>query len=250
MVFPINIKTIGLTQNVPNVGANGRSPLRYHRGYKISVRKSWTSKTVQFLTVSFCLDLFLLSYVPSAIAHQVKIAEEVGATIHVEPNDNPRAGENSQTWFALTRKGGKSIAVEECDCQLAVYKQPRKPGDSPVLKPALKPLSAEQYKDIPGADIVFPQVGVYQVALTGKAKDANSFKPFDLQFDVTVAAGNTVTKPIQEIAFKETKEISQEKSLEVANKNTSSNQEFGLPWWIFALPLLGVGGFFVWKKIK
>ncbi len=201
-----------------------------------------TNKTAQFLSAIFCLDLFLLNYVPSAIAHQVKIAQEVGATIHVEPNDSPRAGENSQTWFALTRKGGKPIALAECDCQLAVYKQPRKPGDSPVLKPELKPLSAEQYKEIPGADIVFPQVGAYQVALTGKAKDATSFKPFDLQFDVTVAAGNSVTKPIQE--------TSQEKSLEIANKNTSSNQEFGLPWWIFVLPVLGVGGFFVWKKIK
>jgi S-adenosylmethionine-diacylglycerol 3-amino-3-carboxypropyl transferase len=31
----------GLTQNVPNVGANGRSPSRYHRGYKVSLRKSY-----------------------------------------------------------------------------------------------------------------------------------------------------------------------------------------------------------------
>jgi hypothetical protein len=211
-----------------------------------------TIRNAKFLAASFYIYLSLLSYVTPAIAHQVKIAEEVGATIHVEPNDNPRAGENSQTWFGLTRKGGKTIALEECDCQLAIYREPRKPGDSPVLKPVLKPLSAEKYKDIPGAEIVFPQVGVYGLALNGQARDGKSFKPFELNFKVTVAAGNNIK--VQENSKEKVQENSQEISQEISqekHKNAYVNNQYSqLPFWVFLLPVVGIGGFLLWRKTK
>lgn len=148
-------------------------------------------------TSRLLLALIVFAFLNSpAFAHQVKIANDVGATIHIEPNDNPRAGEVSQAWFALTRKGGKVIPLKDCNCQLAVYSKPRKPGEAALLTPTLKPISAERYQGIPGADITFPKPSAYQLQLSGKPSGGENFQPFEFNFEVTVAAGTSQPKPV------------------------------------------------------
>ncbi|MBK1989551.1 hypothetical protein A0J48_018765 [Sphaerospermopsis aphanizomenoides BCCUSP55] len=129
---------------------------------------------------------------PIAAAHTVKIAGDVGGTIHIEPNDNPRAGETAQTWFALTRKGGQVLPLKECNCQLAIYAEPHTPGEPALLEPPLKPVDAERYLGIPGAEITFPKPGVYELQLSGNPLTAGNFRPFELKFQVTVATGKAV----------------------------------------------------------
>jgi hypothetical protein len=133
--------------------------------------------------------LYLTLNATPVFAHKVQIAEDIGGTLHIEPNDTPRAGEPSLTWFALTRQGGKVLSLEECNCKLSIYSLTSKQGDSPILIPSLKPVSAERYQGIPGAEIQFPQPGAYQLQLSGTPKIEGSFKPFELKFEVTVAAG-------------------------------------------------------------
>ena len=126
------------------------------------------------------------------LAHTVKISADVGATIHIEPNDNPRAGEVTQAWFALTRKGGKVIPLKDCNCQLAIYAEPHAVGEPALLEPPLKPIEVERYQGIPGAEVTFPKPGAYQLQLSGKPVIEGSFKPFELKFVVTVATGKAV----------------------------------------------------------
>lgn len=134
-----------------------------------------------------------------AIAHEVKIDQDIGATLHIEPSDTPRAGEKSTAWFALTQRGGQTIPLAACDCKLAVYSQPN--TATPVLSPPLTPINAEGYQDIPGATFAFPKVGAYRLVLSGQppAKPPNAeeigFAPFELDFDVTVAAGDPAPGP-------------------------------------------------------
>lgn len=135
--------------------------------------------------------LLLPLLVAPASAHKVQISEDVGSTLHIEPNDNPKAGEPALAWFALTRKGGKAIPLRDCNCKLDIYSQPRTPDASPVLSPPLKAMSAEGYQGIPGADIVFPKPGAYQVQLSGTAASGANFKPFSLTYTVTVAGGKS-----------------------------------------------------------
>jgi hypothetical protein len=139
--------------------------------------------------------LIFLLFTSPVFAHKVKISEDVGATLHIEPNDNPRAGEPAQAWFALTRKGGKVIPLAECNCQLAVYSQPRKPGETALFKPSLKSIIAEKYQGIPGADIIFPKPGAYLLELNGKPVKTDDFKSFELKFEMTVAAGTSSANP-------------------------------------------------------
>jgi hypothetical protein len=127
-----------------------------------------------------------------ALAHTVKISVDVGGTVHLEPNDNPRAGEVTQTWFVLTRKGGQIIPLKDCNCQLSVYAEPYAAGEPALLEPRLQPIQAERYQGIPGAEVIFPKPGAYQLQIRGKPVREGNFQPFELKFPVTVATGKTI----------------------------------------------------------
>ncbi|MCM0591458.1 MAG: hypothetical protein KA716_15015 [Gloeotrichia echinulata DEX184] len=176
------------------------------------------------------LSLLVISVTPisSVFAHKVKIAADVGATLHIEPNDNPRAGEPAKTWFALTRKGGKVIPLKECNCKLAVYAEPHTPGEPALLEPSLKPVTAERYQGTPGTEITFPKPGAYQLQLTGKPATGASFKPFELKFEVTVAAGSSVESIPQNI--------------QNVNKDVGENKPQQIPLWAIALPIVAIIG--------
>ena len=132
----------------------------------------------------------------SAQAHTVKTSGDVAALFHIEPDDNPKAGQASRAWFALTKKGGELIPLEKCNCKLEVHPEPHKEGSEPLLEPPLKAISAEQYQGVPGAEIVFPKAGIYELEISGTAKDGQSFQPFELSYDVTVQSGEAAQSSI------------------------------------------------------
>jgi hypothetical protein len=153
----------------------------------------------------------------TTVAHQVQISDDVGATIHIEPKDNPRAGEPSQAWFALTRKGGRVIPLTQCECELLIYAEPHTPGEPALLEPSLEPVSAERYQGIPGAEITFPRPGLYQLQLNGKPKTEGSFQPFKFNFQVTVAAGTfSESKTVQNINYPENPDVNIKSGLTIA----------------------------------
>ncbi len=171
------------------------SPVKPARSLFPSSSQLILFKANQNLKVVWIFLLILISTIAFSIpvsAHKVEVAEDVGGTLHLEPHDTPQAGIPSQAWIALTHKGGKAIALSECNCQLAIYATPHPPGTPALLQPTLKPVSAERYQNIPGAEITFPQPGAYQLQLTGKPVDGKSFHPFNLKFDLTVAQGAPV----------------------------------------------------------
>lgn len=119
-------------------------------------------------------------------AHTIKADGEVGALFHLEPDHNPRVGDPALIWFALTRRGGESIPLQACNCQLAVYSSPWTEGAEPVLEPNLEAIDAESFTGIPGAEVIFPQVGTYVLELSGDPVVEGDFEPFRLTYDVTV----------------------------------------------------------------
>ena len=136
-------------------------------------------KALSFIAVSTLVAI-------PAIAHNVEISNDVAATFHLAPNHNPQVGKPAQAWFALTRRGGQTIPLSECNCALDVYAVPRTEGDLPILEPQLSAIDVEKYKDIPGASIVFPQAGAYELVISGTAKDNASFSAFELSYGVNV----------------------------------------------------------------
>jgi hypothetical protein len=126
-----------------------------------------------------------------ALAHKVKISNQVGATLHIEPTDQARANESTVIWFALTKKGGQIIPLRQCDCQLQVFKLPSKTA---ILQPALRSINAEKYQGIPSAQVLFKNPGAYRLALSGRPRAGQNFQPFQLQFELTVAPGRASSK--------------------------------------------------------
>ncbi len=147
-----------------------------------------------------CLSLHPIFSPDKAIAHEVEVVEDVGATMHIEPNDTPRAGEEVLAWFALTQRGGQTISEADSKCELAIYAQPRQSTDAPVLTPTLTAVDAEGYQDIPGARFTFPKVGAYTLLLSCIPEQASEFDSFELDFEVTVAAGQAVSEPSGAVA--------------------------------------------------
>lgn len=126
------------------------------------------------------------------LAHQVKTSNEIGSTIHVEPADRARTNEQTVVWFALTRKGGQTVPLKDCQCQLQILQLP---GKKLVMQPALQPINAEKYQSIPSATVLFKQAGAYVLELSGQPQAGISFQPFKLQFDLLVSPGTARAVP-------------------------------------------------------
>lgn len=137
----------------------------------------------------FLASASLSSLLPlPVLAHNVKTSGNVAATFHIEPNHNPKAGETSKAWFALTKQGGEIIPLDSCNCQLKVLSK-----NQTVLQPTLQSISAEQYQGIPGAEIIFPKAGIYKLEISGTPKEEGNFNPFTFSYDVTVQAGQAAS---------------------------------------------------------
>ena len=131
--------------------------------------------------------ILLLSLAVTPVeAHTIKADGDVGVLFHLEPDHNPRAGDPTLVWFALTRRGGEAIGFESCECRLTVYAAPFSPAADPVLETALEPIDAESFVGIPGAEVVFPAVGAYVLELQGDPVVEGDFAPFRLTYEVTV----------------------------------------------------------------
>jgi hypothetical protein len=156
--------------------------------------------SIVFALRGFMLHLVLRNYLgllflstftlmtASVAAHTVEVSGDVAATFHITPNHNPKAKTPTLAWFALTRKGGQLIPLSQCNCQLFVYSKPRTQNAKPLMTPPLKATSAERYRGIPGADIVFPRAGAYELELRGTAKNGARFQPFTLRYTVNVGS--------------------------------------------------------------
>ncbi|PSR18924.1 hypothetical protein C8255_04900 [filamentous cyanobacterium CCP3] len=132
-----------------------------------------------------------------AQAHKTEVSGDVAGTWHLEPNHSAKAGETARVWVALTQQGGRVIPLEECDCNLAVYRANQK-ASAPVMQPTLTAMSPESFENVPGAEITFPEVGEYRIVLTGSPTNDAAFTPFELSYTTVVAAGSASTaKPPQ-----------------------------------------------------
>ncbi|MGB3309669.1 MAG: hypothetical protein WBG32_03955 [Nodosilinea sp.] len=124
-----------------------------------------------------------------AKAHKTQVSGNVAGTWHLEPNHSARAGEPARVWVALTQQGGRMISLEQCDCNLAVYRA-NQANSAPVMQPTLTAMSPESFANVPGAEITFPEVGEYQIVLTGSPTADATFAPFELSYTTVVAAGS------------------------------------------------------------
>ncbi len=188
--------------------------------------------------------IILASIISPAAAHNIQVKGDVAGLWHIEPNHSPKAGETARAWVALTRRGGKTLPLKEANCQMAVYSKPRKPNDKPILQPTVQAISAEKYQGIPGADIVFPNVGLYQLELNCTPKTEGDFRAFEMNYDVTVATGEKVVTPSPQASPQETQKVSGATTTESRGTNILA---IALPV-VIGLGVVGIGAWFIKKR--
>ncbi|MGA7954137.1 MAG: hypothetical protein WCA07_11525 [Gloeobacterales cyanobacterium] len=128
------------------------------------------------------LALVLLGFFSESIySHELAADKNVGALMHIEPNDDPKVGVSSKIWFDLVKKGGQQISLADCDCVFSLYKGTAR---IPLVTPTLTESKAEETKSVLSAQVTFPERGAYRLVLSGKPKGKNSFNPFTLRWAV------------------------------------------------------------------
>jgi hypothetical protein len=130
------------------------------------------------------LLLFLLFFAPaSALAHTVENDGVIGATLHVDPSDDPVATEPSGFYFDFKDTGGK-FRIDDCLCTAVIRK-----GNQELFTQQLTKAGAQTASFA----YAFPEKGEYLVRLIGVPLRNGDFKPFDLSFKMNVRREPTPT---------------------------------------------------------
>ena len=129
------------------------------------------------------LTLTLLTLSP-ALAHELARSGNVGALMHIEPDDAPAVGKPNGVYFELNQRGGRPILLSQCACTLSIYAGSGQPGSRPLLTPALK-----QGKNELTSTLLFAKPGAYTLVLAGAPKAGASFDKFRLSWTVRADVG-------------------------------------------------------------
>jgi hypothetical protein len=177
---------------------------------------------------------------PASFAHNIETDGDVGATFHLEPNHNPKSGEPATVWFALTRNGGEPIPLSDCDCTLSIVNT--QDEAKTIEAPELTAIDVETYTDIPSAEVVFPEAGLYAVKLSGtpSATAAETFEAFELSYDVTARPGDA-TDDADTAADATADETAKETDENPAGQMQRNPVVDSWVWLILSLLMLGAG---------
>lgn len=112
----------------------------------------------------------LLVFSQNAWAHILKTNGSIGAVLHIDPDDDPIAGQVSTFFLDFKDTTGK-FQLEKCSCEFSIFRSGQ--------KIATQPLSQNN-------TFIFPQKDIYQVQVSGVPLQAGQFQPFKLNYDIRV----------------------------------------------------------------
>lgn len=137
-------------------------------------------RTVLIATIA-CLTVLITPHVASA--HVLKVDGDIGAVLHIYPDDAPTTKVPTNYEMKFNSDGGK-FSLPKCNCNVT-YILNGETIDTQPLVASDKYASVNKY--------TFQTPGVYTFSFTGSPKIPGDFAPFQLDYDVRVT-GNT-SKP-------------------------------------------------------
>lgn len=118
------------------------------------------------------MTLLILSLLITPVfAHVLKTDGNVGAVVHIDPEDDPIVGQETTIYFDIKDKSGKFNA-ENCDCIFIV----KKAGNNIFSQPLKGTIGSYN----------FPEKNIYTLELKGTPKAEGQFDAFTLSYDVRV----------------------------------------------------------------
>lgn len=134
------------------------------------------------ITVFFILAIILNSPVITlkAFAHILKPDGSIGAIMHIDPGDEPIAGQESGFFFEFKDREGK-FNPEECDCTFVIEQEGEEIFSQPLFQNNSSP-------SLTNASVfyTFPKKDIYKVRVSGNPKSTGAFQSFNLEYDIRV----------------------------------------------------------------
>ena len=130
--------------------------------------------------------LIALGVPASASAHVLKVDGDIGAVLHINPDDNPTTGSPTDYILSFDDDTGK-FSLPECTCSVAIIEN----GTTITTKPLVVSggaVSENRY--------TFAKPGVYTMRFTGSPKTAGAFQSFTLDYEVRVTGGQANMQPV------------------------------------------------------
>ncbi len=131
------------------------------------------------LISSVLLGLLFFLTPQTALAHILKSDGSIGAVLHISPDDDPIAGEQSSFYFEFKDKEGK-FDPQKCLCNVTILQSDKDIYSQPLFKDNLEPSLKNA-----SFSFTFPERDVYKVKISGTSV-GGEFAAFELIYDIRV----------------------------------------------------------------
>lgn len=134
----------------------------------------------KILILFLLVSIIALHQPPIASAHFLETDNNIGAVLHVDPNDDPIAKSPAAFFFAFKDKQNK-FQPKNCDCTFLIYEHGNEIFSQPLF-------ANNDTPSLSNASIfyTFPKIDVYEVVVTGEPFTKGSFQPFTLTWNFRV----------------------------------------------------------------
>ena len=116
-----------------------------------------------------------------ASAHVLKVDGDIGAVLHINPDDNPTIGGSTDYIMTFDDDSGR-FSLPNCDCNVSIIEG----GKIIATKPLVISNSEESENHY-----TFLKPDVYTMRFTGTPKQPGAFQAFTLNYEVRVTNGKT-----------------------------------------------------------
>ena len=135
-------------------------------------------KTFNFL---FVLLAFVFLLLPSqASAHILATDQNIGAVLHVDPDDDPIVGQQSSFFFEFKDKQNK-FQPKNCICIFSILE-----GGKNIFSQSLFQDNTDPNLSSASVFYTFPQKDVYKIQVVGRPTTPGEFQSFTLVYDLRV----------------------------------------------------------------
>jgi hypothetical protein len=133
----------------------------------------------------------IIALVPSVVfAHVLKSDGDIGAIIHIDPEDSPIVGQPATFFFEFKDKTNK-FTVPQCDCTVTIANRGQQVLSQPLT-------SSNSSLNSPAFQYTFPEKSLYTVVVAGSPKAGANFQSFSLSYDIRVDRGGDTAAPVQQ----------------------------------------------------
>ena len=145
------------------------------------------------LSFQFLVLLFPIG----AHAHILSTDGEVGAVMHIDPDDDPVAGIESVFYFQLKDKSD-TFDFSQCECVFSVIQNGKEIASEPIVDGGEDGLTLH-------VSYTFPVRDVYTLKVLGRPTTQGAFNSFELSYDIRVERQSnqtsTNTLPVYQLFF-------------------------------------------------